>query len=84
MSETDDRAQPSTGRTEITLVTGDRYHVEGDTKVVERAILDAARGSIMQLAWFTDAESGRELAVNPEHVVLLRGDARADVPPEPH
>jgi hypothetical protein len=26
----------------------------------------------MQLAWFTDAETGQDLAINPEHVVMLR------------
>jgi len=54
------------------MLTGDRYHVEGDAKRVERTILDAARGSIMQLAWLTDAETGEDLAINPEHVVMLR------------
>ena len=54
------------------MLTGDRYHVEGDAKRVERTILDAARGSIMQLAWLTDAETGEDLGINPEHVVMLR------------
>ena len=54
------------------MLTGDRYHVEGDAKRVERTILDAARGSIMQLAWLTDAETGGDLGINPEHVVMLR------------
>ena len=58
--------------TEITVATGERYSVEGDVKDVERVIVDAARGSIMQLAWFVEAESGDELAVNPEYVVMLR------------
>jgi hypothetical protein len=35
-------------------------------------ILDAARGSIMQLAWLSEADTGAHLAVNPEHVVVLR------------
>jgi hypothetical protein len=61
-----------TTTTEITLVTGDRYRVQGDVKDVERIIVDAARGSIMQLAWLVEAETGEELAVNPEHVVTLR------------
>ncbi|HTU86037.1 MAG TPA: hypothetical protein VMF57_10715 [Solirubrobacteraceae bacterium] len=39
---------------------------------MERIILDAARGSIMQLAWLIDATTGNELAVNPDHVVMLR------------
>jgi hypothetical protein len=72
MSDTEDSAQPTTGTTEITLVTGDRYCVEGDAKDVERTILDAARGSIMQLAWFIEAGSRDEVGVNPEHVILLR------------
>ena len=54
------------------MLTGERYHVEGDAKHVERTILDAARGSIMQLAWLTDAETGGDLGINPEHVVMLR------------
>ena len=54
------------------MLTGERYHVEGDAKHVERTILDAARGSIMQLAWLTEAETGEDLGINPEHVVMLR------------
>jgi hypothetical protein len=56
----------------MTTVTGDRYRVEGDARVVEQVIVDAARGSIMQLAWLVDAETGEHLAVNPEHVVILK------------
>jgi hypothetical protein len=58
--------------TEITLSTGDRYRVDAGPHEVERIILDAARGSIMELAWLVDAETHEELAVNPEHVVALR------------
>jgi hypothetical protein len=65
-------AQPTTSTTEIIVVTGDRWRVDGDARYVERVILDAARGSLMQLAWFTEAETREELAVNPEHVVLVR------------
>ena len=54
------------------MLTGERFHVEGDARHVERTILDAARGSIMQLAWLTDAETGEDLGINPEHVVMLR------------
>ena len=63
-------------------MTGERYHVEGDARDVERIILDAARGSIMQLAWFTEAETGQDLGINPEHVVMLRaaGSEEADSP----
>jgi hypothetical protein len=58
--------------TEITVLGGDRYRVEGDAKDVERAILDAARGSIMELAWLVESESGERIGVNPECVVMLR------------
>jgi hypothetical protein len=75
MSESDDRAQLATGTTEINLVTGARHRVAGNAKDVERTILDAARGSIMQLAWLVDADTGADLAVNPVHVVLLRAAA---------
>ncbi|MBV8989429.1 MAG: hypothetical protein JOY58_18965 [Solirubrobacterales bacterium] len=67
-----EQQQPAIHTTEITVLTGDRYRVEGDAKGVERVILDAARGSIMQLAWLVDAETGEDLAVNPACVVILR------------
>jgi hypothetical protein len=71
MSTTEGQPRPTT-TTEMVLVTGERLRVEGDAKSVERMILDAARGSIMQLAWLIDAETGGDVAVNPEHVVALR------------
>ena len=61
-----------TSTTEITVLTGHCYRVESNVKDVERTILDAARGSIMQLAWFVESETGQDLAVNPHHVVALR------------
>lgn len=61
-----------TAITEITFLTGERCRVEGDARDVERLILDAARGSIMQLAWLTDAQAGEPLAINPESIVMLR------------
>jgi hypothetical protein len=58
--------------TEIIVVGGDRYRVEGEAKDVEIQILAAARGSLMELAWLTEADTGAPLALNPEHVVALR------------
>jgi hypothetical protein len=58
--------------TEVVMITGDRYEVEGEPGTVEATIIGAARGSIMALAWLTDTTSGQPLAVNPEHVVSLR------------
>jgi hypothetical protein len=72
MSSSEGALRPGTSNTEITVVTGDRYRVDGDPKRVERIILDAARGSIMQLAWLVEAETREDLAVNPHHVVILR------------
>ena len=72
MSSSEEQVRPGTSTTEITIVTGGRYCVRGDSKSVERIVLDAARGSIMQLAWLVEAETGKDLAVNPHHVVILR------------
>jgi hypothetical protein len=64
--------RPMTPTTEITLVDGTRHRVEGGVRDVERSILDAARGSIMELTWLTEAESGEQIGVNPESVMMLR------------
>ena len=72
MSSSEGPQRPGTSTTEITLVTADRYCVRGDSKSVERIVLDAARGSIMQLAWLVEAETGKDFAVNPHRVVILR------------
>ena len=57
---------------EITLVGGATYRVEGESNDVEAQILAAARGSLLELAWLTEAGTGRPLGINPEHVVALR------------
>jgi len=61
--------------TEITVITGERYRVEGSTKEAEERIVAASRGSIMELVWFKETPSGQPLAINPEHVVALRPGA---------
>ena len=61
-----------TPTTEITLADGGRYRVEEDPKEVEQRILGAARGSIMEFSWLTDAESGKPVGINPACVVMLR------------
>jgi uncharacterized protein YlzI (FlbEa/FlbD family) len=68
--------EPTTPTTEITLVDGSRYRVEGDAKDIEQKILDAARGSIMELTWLIAADSGEQLGINPEYVVMLRSVSR--------
>ena len=72
MSSSEGPARPTASTTEITVVTGHRYCVEWEVKDVARVIIDAARGSIMQLAWLVEAETREALAVNPDHVVTLR------------
>jgi hypothetical protein len=62
----------STPSTEIVLVNGTRCRVEGKAEDVELQILNAARGSLLELVWLTETESGQRIALNPEHVVLLR------------
>jgi F420-0:gamma-glutamyl ligase len=57
--------------TEITLVGGERLRVEGDVHVVESAILSAARGSIMELAWVTTSDTGQRVGLNPDHVLMI-------------
>ncbi|HEY1566511.1 MAG TPA: hypothetical protein VGF68_05815 [Solirubrobacteraceae bacterium] len=58
--------------TEITLTGGERIRIDGDPRGVESAILAAARGSIMELAWMIDAQTGERVGINPEHVIMLR------------
>jgi len=63
--------------TEITIVGGDRLQVEGETKQIEGQILAAARGSILEFAWMTEASTGHRVGINPDQVLMLRalGDA---------
>jgi hypothetical protein len=63
---------PTANTTEVTVIGGARYQVDGDPKDVEQAILDAARGSLMQLAWLIESDTGARLGINPECVVMLR------------
>ena len=63
-----------TPSTEIVLLSGTCCRVDGRPEDVEVQILDAARGSLLELVWLTETESGQRIALNPEHVVLLRAD----------
>jgi hypothetical protein len=58
--------------TEIALLGGERLRIQGDAKEVEAAVLAAARGSLMELAWITEADTGRRVGINPDHVILIR------------
>jgi hypothetical protein len=61
-----------TALTEITLVGGDRLQVQGETTVIEGQILAAARGSILEFAWMTEASTGERIGINPDQVLMLR------------
>jgi hypothetical protein len=61
--------------TEIVMANGDRYEVTGDPSAVEEAVVGAARGSIMALAWLTEVGSGSQIGVNPDQVVAIRRSA---------
>jgi hypothetical protein len=76
----DETIQPAaaTSITEIVLVGGDHLRVHGDAKEIERLILSAARGSIMELAWVTEVQTGERLGINPDHVLLLRAPTDVD------
>jgi hypothetical protein len=58
--------------TELTLSGGDRVRVEGEPPDIEAAILSASRGSLMEFAWLTEADSGERIGINPDRVVMLR------------
>jgi hypothetical protein len=57
--------------TVVVVVTGERYEVDGSPQEVEATIVAASRGSILQLAWLSEAGSGRSIGINPLHVVAL-------------
>lgn len=65
-------SDPHTGITEITVLGGERYRVQGAATDVERLILNAARGSIMEFAWLVEIKTGERIGLNPESVVMLR------------
>jgi hypothetical protein len=71
MPDTADSDDDSVATAVVVMMTGERYEVEGSLKDVEAAIVAASRGSILQLAWMTEADSGRSIAINPLHVAAL-------------
>jgi hypothetical protein len=58
--------------TDVVVVGGERFRVRGKYDEVETKILNAARGSLMEMVWLIEDESGHSLGLNPEHVVALR------------
>jgi hypothetical protein len=71
MPDTADSDDDHVATAVVVMVTGERYEVQGSPRDVESAVVAASRGSILQLAWMTEADSGRTIAINPLHVVAL-------------
>lgn len=66
-----------TSITEITLIGGERLQVQGEATKIEGQILSAARGSILEFAWMTEATSGQRIGINPDQVLMLRALGQA-------
>ena len=64
--------------TEIRLLSGDVFTVEGNTDDVERALSDAARSGQSRLAWLRDCDKGHPIGINPTHVITLRPSEISD------
>ena len=58
--------------TEIRLLSGDVFTVEGNTDEVERALSDAARSGQSRLAWLTECDEGHAIGINPAHVIAVK------------
>ena len=59
-------------QTEITMIGGEHLVVEGSPNDIEAAILSASRGSLMDFAWLTEADTQTKVGINPDQVLLLR------------
>jgi hypothetical protein len=58
--------------TEIRLLSGDVFTVEGNTDEVERALSDAARSGRSRLAWLSECDKGHPIGINATHVIAVR------------
>ncbi len=67
--------------TEILVVGGKSFRVQGAAEEVEAKILEAARGSILELVWLEEAGGGRSVALNPAHIVAVSDMPGADQSP---
>jgi uncharacterized protein YlzI (FlbEa/FlbD family) len=58
--------------TEIQLSDGSRLRVEGTSSEIEARILEASRGAVVEFVHVRERDAGREVSLNPRHVVTLR------------
>jgi hypothetical protein len=64
--------------TEIRLLNGDVFTVEGSLEGVEKRLSDAARSGQGRLAWFEEHPTGDSVGLNPAHVAALRVSQASD------
>jgi hypothetical protein len=64
--------------TEIRLLNGEVFTVEGELDGVEKELSDAARSGQGRLAWFEEHGAGGSVGVNPTHVATLRVSQGSD------
>jgi hypothetical protein len=60
------------GYSEVKLLNGDVFVVEGTLDEVESKLSDAARSGQSRLAWFTEYGADGSVGVNPAHVAVLK------------
>jgi hypothetical protein len=66
--------------TEILVVGGKCFRVRGAAAEVETKILEAARGSILELVWLEEAGAGTPVGLNPAHIVAVSDSPPMDNP----
>ncbi len=66
--------------TDILVVGGQRFRIEGAPEEVEAKVLEAARGSILELVRLTEADSGTSVALNPAHIVAVSAATASEHP----
>jgi hypothetical protein len=64
--------------TEIRLLNGDVFTVEGTLDEVEKGLSDAARSGQARLAWFKEHATDSSVGINPAHVAALRASEVSD------
>jgi hypothetical protein len=65
-------------RSEIRLVNGDVFTVDGTLDEVEKELSDAARSAQSRLAWFNEYAADGSVGINPAHVAALRVSENSD------
>ena len=64
--------------TQIRLLNGDVYTVQGALSDVEKGLSDAARSGQGRLAWFEQPGANGSVGLNPTHVVAVRASETSD------